>query len=40
MSRQTKLVLLTLMVAANAALWLIPGPVVEYVARDDPTLLG
>lgn len=40
MSRQTKLVLLTLMVAANAALWLIPGPVVEYVARDEPTLLG
>ena len=35
-----RLLLVALLAAANLSLWLIPGPVVEYIARDRPTLLG
>ncbi len=40
MRQRAKAVLLLLIGALNLALWLQPGPVVQYVARDEPTLLG
>ncbi len=40
MHQPTKALLLLLIGALNLALWLQPGPVVQYVARDEPTLLG
>lgn len=35
-----KLLLLAITVVANVALWVVPGPVVQYIARDKHTLLG